>query len=120
MLIWFGADLERRIGARHLLLLSIVTLTASYLVGALSLSLISGESASGLRPLTRGLIIAWGYQQGRALLPFINIRADQLRWVVYAFCGFEILLYPAPLGVVSLAGAAVIDYWARRYLTRPR
>ena len=118
MLIWFGADIERRLGARHLFILSILTLTISYAVGAFSVAFISGDFASGMRPLTRGLIIAWGYLQGRALLPLLNLRGDQLRWVVYAFSGFEILLYPAPLGLVSLAGAGVIDLWSRRYLVK--
>lgn len=118
MLIWFGAEVERRLGSRHFLILSVITLTVSYAVGVLYLTLGSGINVSGLRPLTRGLLVAWGYTQGRALLPFINLRGAQLRWVVYAFCGFEILLYPAPLGWISLAGSLTIDLWMQRYLKR--
>ena len=63
---------------------------------------------SGFQPLSRALIIAWGHQLGNAHLALLNIRANQIRWVVYAFAGFEILLYPNPIGFTSLAAALIV------------
>ena len=116
ILIWFGAAVERRIGSREMLILAVSVLTLSYLAGAAYLSVFGGIPASGLKPFSRGLIIAWGYIGGQTHLQILNIRAYQLRWVVYAFIGFELLLYPAPIGLINLVGAGCIDLWAQRKL----
>jgi hypothetical protein len=114
MLVWFGVEIERRIGGRRMLLLAVSVTSISYLSGALYLLAFDGSLVSGLRPFSRGLIIVWGYIQGGTHLQMLNIRAHQIRWIVYAFIGFEILLYPSPIGLINLVGAGCIDLWAQK------
>ena len=113
-LIWFGSDIERRWGGRKLLTLCVVTLGISYSFGALYFFLFGGDtSARGLHPFTRGLILVWGHYIGPHRLAFLNIRGDQLRWVIYVFCGFELVLLPPPLGLISLTATLIIDQYVR-------
>ncbi len=112
-LIWFGRDLERRWGSRRLMILCALTLAASYGLGALYLYLFGGQRVHGFHPFTRGLILIWGHHIGREQLSFLNIRGDQLRWVVYAFCGFELLLLPPPFGLVTLSATFFLDQYIR-------
>ena len=119
-LIWFGMDLERRWGARKFALLCVFTLSLSYLLGALYLFLFGGAHVQGLHPFTRGLILVWGHYIGPHRLALLNVRGDQLRWVVYAFCGFELLLLPPPFGLVTLSAAFLLDQYVRGRIRLPK
>ena len=114
MLIWFGQDLERYLGRKTFAYLSASLLVITYLLAALFLFLFSGAAVNGIMPLSRAMILAWGHLHGSAHLSFLNIKANQLRWVVYAFCGFELLLFPLPLGLTNLSAVLLMDLWLRR------
>ena len=112
-LVWFGKDIERRWGSRRFLKICIAVLSLSYLVAGLYLFLFGGPDMHGLHPISRGLILVWGYYLGSTHLAFLNIKAVQIRWVVYAFCGFELLLQPLPFGLVPLAAAFILEQYIR-------
>ena len=113
-LIWFARDLERRWGRSTFLKLTLASLSMAYCLGAIYLFLFGGqEPMHGMHPLTRGFILAWGYYIGPHQLSFLNIRGDQLRWVIYAFCGFELLLLPPPFGLITLSSAFFFDQYVR-------
>jgi hypothetical protein len=112
-LIWFATELERRWGGRRLFILCALTLSIAYGLGAIYLYLFGGSPVYGIHPFTRGLILVWGHYMGAHKLTFLNVRGDQLRWVVYAFCGFELLLLPPPFGLVSLSATFFLDQFVR-------
>ena len=112
-LIWFATEVERRWGSRRLLILCGATLTVAYGLGAIYIYLFGGQMVFGMHPFSRGLILVWGHYMGSHRLTFINVRGDQLRWVIYAFCGFELLLLPPPFGLVSLSAAFFLDQFVR-------
>lgn len=113
LLIWFGQELERRIGPRQMITLSAAILTITYLFAALYLHLFGGAPVNGFTPLGRALILAWGSYHGHAHLSFLNIQARQLRWVVYAFSVFELALSPPPVGLTTLTAALMMDLWVQ-------
>ena len=113
-LIWFASDIERRWGSKQFLKVILACLTIAYCFGALYIFLFGGKvPVHGMHPLTRGLILVWGYYIGPHQLSFLNIRGDQLRWVIYAFCGFELLLFPPPFGLITLCAAFFLDQYVR-------
>ena len=74
-LIWFARDIERRWGRQQFLKVVLASLTIAYSFGALYLFLFGGEAPMhGMHPLTRGLILVWGYYIGPHQLSFLNIR----------------------------------------------
>lgn len=118
-LIWFGADIERRWGKKRFMTLCVLSLSVSYLFGALYLFLFGGAAVLGLHPFSRGLILVWGHYIGPHRLAFLNVRGDQLRWVIYAFCGFELIFLPAPFGLISLSATFFLDHYVRGNLKIP-
>ena len=112
-LIWFATEVERRWGSRRLLILCSATLAVSYSLGALYIYLFGGQMVYGMHPFTRGLILVWGHYMGAHRLAFLNVRGYHLRRVIYAFCGFELLLLPPPFGLVSLSAAFFLDQFVR-------
>jgi len=69
-----------------------------------------GAPLHGDAALQRGLITAWGLQGGAQRLPWLNIAARDLRWVVLAFCALELLLAPSATSASGLAGC--LAAWA--------
>ena len=59
----------------------------------------------------RPLLSAWGYRVGPHAVPVLNVRGYQLKWVVLAFCVFEVLLMPSASTFAGLTATIALVVW---------
>lgn len=114
---WFASGLERRWGAKRLLLFSTwVALATNLMAGLLlwawpeSIGAATGRSAalpSGDAALVAALLTAWSLMLGRQRLMLLRIEARKLVWVLVAFGALEFLLVGRALGLYTLGGVGV-------------
>lgn len=115
MWCWFGEPLRalsptsRSTLQRGLLVSSLVGVIA----GGLYLSLLSapGEVFMGDAVFIRPLLTAWGYRAGPHRLPLLKIRGSSLKWVILAFCLFEVLLIRSPGAFAGLSATLALMLW---------
>jgi hypothetical protein len=116
MLVWFGCPLERRRGwgREKFMVFSATILFITYTLMGLILWIKTSDltahhssHASGLNPLSKGLILTWGHSLGTRKIEILNIKGTTLKWIVLAFGLFECLLISVELGLSSMIGASI-------------
>lgn len=111
-IVWVGTAVERRWGARRMLVFAGVVMAVVNVFGALlawlwpgGLRALVGDGALPLfgdGPLTHALMAVWCLMAGRQRMALFNVEARKLVWVLVAFDGIDLLFGGAIAGSMGL------------------
>lgn len=111
-IVFVGTAVERRWGARRLLIFAAVVVLATDLLGALLVWVWpAGQAAAfggarlplyGEGPVTHALMAVWCFMAGRRRMALLNVEARKLVWVLVAFDAFDLLFGGRIAGLMGL------------------